>query len=221
MRKILLPLTCILCVTAFSTGCSFNPTVAYVDMDAKFENAPVVTPFNDDYWLLLEDLIFEAVRVSDNKAFKITVPAGFVTDLASIPVGLNLIYSKTGKYSSAGILHDYLYWTQFCNRKKSDRLIKEGLKATGAGYITRNTIKYGVYWFGWRAWDNNRHAKDNKEERYVPLNQRKFPSKTSWEEYKAKIDKSILPPWYAPEIELNVKAGCDIFEKKIKSFIHH
>lgn len=198
-------------VCIFAAGCSMNPFVPFVAMEAEFKKAPVVTPFYDDYWLLLEDLTFEATRTSDGKYFSITIPAGFVTDLASIPVPLNAIYDKSGRYSSAGILHDYLYWTQFCDRKKSDRMIKEGLKATGAGYFSRNTIKYGVYWFGWAAWDSNADAKAAGEKRFVPLEKRRFPSHTLWEEYKSEMSNSASPPWSAPEVKAHVQAGCDTF----------
>lgn len=193
-------------------GCSLNPMRPFVAMDAEFKKAPAVAPFFDNYWVLLEDLTFETVRSSDGKYFKITVPAGFVTDLASIPVPLNLLYDKTGRYSSAGILHDYLYWTQFCDRKKSDRLIKEGLKATGAGYLTRNSIKYGVYWFGWRAWNSNRDAKARGEERFVPVDQRRFPSNTLWALYKDSINAKVTSPWKSAEAEKQVQAGCNLFE---------
>lgn len=197
---------------ALMTGCSTSPFVAHTDMKAEFKKAPAVTPFYDDYWLLLEDLTFEATRTSDGKHFSITVPAGFVTDLASIPVPLNVIYDKSGRYSSAGILHDYLYWTQFCDRKKSDRMIKEGLKATGAGYVTRNTIKYGVYLFGWGAWDSNAEAKIAGEERFVPLEKRRFPSHTLWKNYRSNIGKDVSPPWNAPDVKQHVQNGCDIFD---------
>ncbi|MBN8439518.1 MAG: DUF1353 domain-containing protein [Candidatus Accumulibacter sp.] len=188
------------------SGCA-----ATTPMKAEFKKAPVVTPFSDNYWLLLEDLTFESVRESDSRYFKITVPAGFVTDLASIPVPLNVIYDKSGRYSSAGILHDYLYWTQFCDREKSDRLIKEGLKATGSSYITRNTIKYGVLWFGWVAWNSNEKDKIKGEDRFVPETMRRFPSHTRWENYKTEIDRSIKSPWQLPEARTEVQAGCDLF----------
>lgn len=188
------------------SGCAAN-----TPMKAEFKKAPVVTPFYDNYWLLLENLTFEAVRDHDGRYFKITVPAGFVTDIASIPVPLNVIYDKSGRYSSAGILHDYLYWTQFCVRKQSDRMIKEGLKATDVKFLTRNTIKYGVYLFGWAAWDSNAKKKEAGEERYVPPGMRSFPSSTTWEEYMTKIDKNISPPWKEPGVKEQVQAGCDIF----------
>lgn len=184
-------------------------------MNAEFKRSPVVTPFYDSYWLLLEDLTFDAVRVRDNKHFRVTVPAGFVTDLASIPVPLNAIYDKTGRYSSAGILHDYLYWTQMCDRESSDRLIKEGLKATGAGYLTRNTIKYGVLWFGWAAWNANAKARANGVERFVPQDKRSFPSHTHWADYQEKFGSNVVPPWKSPDDpnKKQLEAGiCDIFQ---------
>ncbi len=196
------------------SGCSLNPTRPYVDMDAAFKTAPQISPFYDSYWLLQNDLIFEAVRKSDGEIFKVTVPAGFVTDLASIPVPLNLIYDKTGRYSSAGILHDYLYWIQACDRKPSDRLIKEGLKAIGTGYFTRNTIKYGVYWFGWVAWNSNAKAKLNGEERYLPPEKRTFPPETLWSVYKNTLGNKVVPPWKLPDDsnKQQIERGiCEVF----------
>lgn len=185
---------------------------ATTPMRADFKKAPVVAPFHDRYWLLLEDLKFEAIREIDNKYFSITIPAGFVTDLASIPVPLNLIYNKTGSYAAAGILHDYLYWTQFCQRHESDRFIKEGLKASGSGFITRNTIKYGVYLFGWGAWDKNQEARQKGEERFVPESMRQFSAQTKWEDYKKAIDPKIAPPWNTDKVRTDVQSGCDIFD---------
>jgi len=202
-------LASILAIT--SSGCSFNPFVPFVAMDAKFPQAPIVTPFSDKYWLLMNDLTFEATRKSDQKTFSITVPAGFVTDLASIPVLLMPIYNNTGNYASAGILHDYLYWTQFCDRRKSDRLIKEGLKATYTSYLTRNTIKYGVYWLGEFAWNTNRKNKAAGEERYIPPSMRSFPAGTTWAQYRSTIPSTSNPPWSTPKAGDDVREGCDIF----------
>src|SRR5438093_7156274 len=39
---------------------------------------------------------------------RVKVPAGFVTDLASVPVFLTWIFPRYGKYTKAAILHDYL-----------------------------------------------------------------------------------------------------------------
>ena len=39
---------------------------------------------------------------------KVTAPTGFVTDGASIPLLLRIIFSPTGKYFGAAIVHDYI-----------------------------------------------------------------------------------------------------------------
>lgn len=46
----------------------------------------------------------------------ITVPAGFVTDFASIPRGLWNIFPPLGPWSRAAIIHDFLYATKGTGR---------------------------------------------------------------------------------------------------------
>jgi hypothetical protein len=42
----------------------------------------------------------------------VTVPRGFVTDLATIPVYFWWAIKPTGRHGHAAILHDWLYWEQ-------------------------------------------------------------------------------------------------------------
>ena len=51
------------------------------------------------YWTLLEDY---------NGLCGIVVPKGFITDGASIPFGFRWLFSSTGRYFGAAIVHDYL-----------------------------------------------------------------------------------------------------------------
>ena len=200
----------ILVSSTLTAGC--NPFVAGTPMVAAFPSAPEVKPFYDDKWLLMKELVFVAKRESDGKDFKIVVPAGFVNDLASIPIGVNLIFNKTGRYSSAGILHDYLYWTQVCDRNTSDRLIKEALKATGSWYGTRNTIKVGVKLFGWWAWDNNAELRAKKEERYVPAGHRKFGSSEKWDDFRKQFNGEPPWGWYGQQGKTDQPEYCQIFD---------
>lgn len=80
----------------------------------------------------------------------ITVPAGFITDGASIPRIFWSILSPFGKYFSAAVIHDYLYSvnnTEF-NRKESDLIFKEAMFNIGIGWIQRETIFRAVRMFG-------------------------------------------------------------------------
>lgn len=49
--------------------------------------------------------------VEVNEPFTITVPKGFLTDLASIPKFLHGIFTPDGDYSAAAVVHDFLYQT--------------------------------------------------------------------------------------------------------------
>ncbi len=78
----------------------------------KPNNPPMLSPFGDgSQWVLREDMKFEMVLNEGTRA-SITVPKGFVTDLASTPRRVWALYPPFGKYLSASIVHDYLYWTQ-------------------------------------------------------------------------------------------------------------
>lgn len=165
------------CMLLFLTACASTSK-----LDLTFDNSPEVTPFYDEYWVLKEDLVFRMKRCFEPCLdVEIVVPAGFVSDLASIPIPANIIFSKTGRYAPAGIVHDYLYWAQPCaSRETADRIIKEALKASDRKekelaeekgeslsgiynmrrYLVRNTIKLGVYIGGWRSWANNKQSRD-------------------------------------------------------------
>ena len=49
-------------------------------------------------WELVEDL-----KIIDH-----VIPKGFITDGASVPLVLIMIFSPTGKYMKAAVVHDYL-----------------------------------------------------------------------------------------------------------------
>lgn len=80
----------------------------------------------------------------------ITVPAGFVTDGASIPQCLWSIVGPTGPYFKAAVIHDYLYSeanTRF-TRRKSDALFKEAMFNAGLDWPRREMIYRAVRLFG-------------------------------------------------------------------------
>jgi hypothetical protein len=58
------------------------------------------------------------------KRHKIRVPAGFETDLASVPGIFHPLINTYGNYNRAAIIHDYLYMHKgvLCNGRKLSRL---------------------------------------------------------------------------------------------------
>ena len=107
-----------------------------------------------DHWKTLDPIAYK-----DDAGEALLVPAGFITDLASVPRVFWNILPPFGKYDGAAILHDWLYSTQQFTRSKSDGLLLEALESEGVSWLTRWVIYLGVRAGGWAAWDG--HTQEN------------------------------------------------------------
>ena len=66
-------------------------------------------PFVDGRnWIVRERLTYR-IGISQDS---LTVPVGFVTDLASIPPALQSFIQQNGPSLLPAVVHDYLYWKQ-------------------------------------------------------------------------------------------------------------
>lgn len=120
---------------------------------SKF-TTPLKLEMHDDglNWTLTEE--FEYYR-TDDPSSKIIVPAGFVTDFASIPRAFRHILPVTGTkrnpYGKAAVLHDYIY-DKNClytyTRKEADDIFLEAMKAVKVSRFVRSLLYYCVRWFG-------------------------------------------------------------------------
>lgn len=76
---------------------------------------------------------------------RIQIPAGFITDFASIPRVLWSILPPTGGYGKAAVVHDRLYRTPgLCTRAQADAVLKEAMQFLQVGWWTRQVIYAGV-----------------------------------------------------------------------------
>ena len=91
----------------------------------------------------------------------ITVPAGFVTDFASIPRLLWWRYPKSGKWNRAAVVHDFLYAYNGCTRAEADAIFKEALEVCGVGWRTRQQFWLAVRAGGWKPWNAYRSAEES------------------------------------------------------------
>lgn len=87
----------------------------------------------------------------------ITVPAGFITDLASIPQFLWNILPPIGKYDRAAVLHDFLYRMGGVTKAQADGVLKEVMEFRQVAWATRWAIYAGVRTGGWVTWRRYRH----------------------------------------------------------------
>lgn len=102
---------------------------------------------------LNRDLCFD--YTVNSTAFRITVPEGFITDLASIP-RLPFIYLiLNGIADMPGVLHDYLYSCGKYDRVECDRIFLDAMLSIGVSKWKAYTIYTGVRLFGARHYNTD------------------------------------------------------------------
>jgi len=102
--------------------------------DTELENA--------DYralWLLLS--VFGYVTKA---GLSIQVPAGYITDFASIPRMFWRIEPPTGRVRRAAVIHDWLYALMLVSRDQADRIFLEAMEVCGVPYLKRHAMYLAV-----------------------------------------------------------------------------
>lgn len=118
------------------------------------------TPLNIDLidankWKLQKSFEYHVGCYPNNKEI-IIVPAGFITDFASIPRIFWSILPPTGRYGKAAIIHDWCYQYGFYNRQRSDEIFLEGMKVLKVKQWKYKIIYYSVRLFGGIVWKSYR-----------------------------------------------------------------
>nr|WP_249210040.1 DUF1353 domain-containing protein [Bradyrhizobium manausense] len=125
---------------------------------------------------------------------RVDVPAGFVTDFASIPRAFYSALRPDGEYSYAAVFHDFLYWTQDRPRPACDEVLRLAMLDFKIDRLTVGVIYEAVRKFGESAWQENTRLKAAGEKRILT----KFPSdpRITWDDWKK--DKSVFEPSTTP-----------------------
>ena len=84
----------------------------------------------------------------DGFILNVVVPAGFISDLASIPRILWPLLPADGVYQEAAIVHDWMYSKCF-SRWLSDGVFRYVMEATKVPYWKRCILFWGVRMGGW------------------------------------------------------------------------
>ena len=119
---------------------------------------PVTLQFQDGHrWIVRAPIDWD----DPDHNWTVTVPAGFVTDLASVPRGLWPLMPPSGRYAPAAIVHDYLYQHQrvgdvVISRGYADSVLRRASGDLGVPWRIRWPMYLGVRSFGWAIWRHYR-----------------------------------------------------------------
>jgi hypothetical protein len=105
-------------------------------------------------WRLNEPVVYQ----SDAAGQTFTVPAGFVTDLASVPRWPLVYLLAGGTANQASVVHDFLYSTHLVTRDVADAVLREASLLTGVAAWRAALMFYGVRAFGWSHWGSGAAA---------------------------------------------------------------
>jgi len=132
-------------------------------MKVLFDGEPHLRPgARDCEWILDAPFSCKVWRNDKADVEVITVPNGFVTDLASVPriPGAYLLFN--GRARRSAIVHDYLYATQ-AGKAFADDVFHAAMRAEGVGFFIRSVMFTAVHLFGQAIYDGKvpPHEADN------------------------------------------------------------
>jgi hypothetical protein len=105
-------------------------------------------------WELLSDFSYHVGAYPS--VVVIMVPAGFITDLASIPRALWSLLPPHGRYAKAAIIHDWLYFTGIGGRKYADDVFLEAMEVLEVPFWKRKLMYWAVRAFGGEHYGSGR-----------------------------------------------------------------
>lgn len=112
---------------------------------SKFTTPAILEMLGHYEWRVHEPFAF---YLSNDNSDVIEVPAGFVTDLATIPRIFWSLMPPDGKYAKAAIIHDYLYDNALRTKKEADLIFLDGMTVLGVARWKRTIMYYAVRLFG-------------------------------------------------------------------------
>ena len=135
---------------------------------SSFTERSILSPLsNDEEWVVRKEFTYEVGSLGSGD--KIIVPAGFVTDFASVPRLFWSILPRIGKHASASIIHDYLYFSHERTKKEADDIFYEGMIVLGVGKWKASIMKDAVRIFGRGPYEKSKRRIIKLSENYINI----------------------------------------------------
>ncbi|EAB5049303.1 DUF1353 domain-containing protein [Salmonella enterica] len=124
---------------------------------SRFTTPAILEMLGHYNWRVYEPFAF---YLSDDNSDVISVPAGFVTDLATIPRIFWSVMPPDGKYAKAAIIHDYLYDNALRTKKEADLIFLDGMAVLGVPKWKRIVMYLAVRIFGRGNYSKDQQARE-------------------------------------------------------------
>ena len=123
-----------------------------MSVTAKIQTHLRVEAMTDSQWRLVDEFAYDSAVAGA----RIIVPAGFITDFASVP-RVPVAYWLVGDTAHlAAVVHDFLYCTGIFPKAMADRVFLEAMAVTGIPLWRRWAMYLGVTYGGDLAWASHR-----------------------------------------------------------------
>ncbi|EAA7874378.1 DUF1353 domain-containing protein [Salmonella enterica subsp. enterica serovar Weltevreden] len=112
---------------------------------SRFTTPAILEMLDHFLWRVYEPFEF---YLSDDISDIISVPAGFITDFATIPRIFWTFMPPDGKYSKTAIIHNWIYDNALRTKKEADLILLDRMTVLGVPKWKRIVMHLAVRWFG-------------------------------------------------------------------------
>lgn len=124
---------------------------------SKFNSPLLVEELTEPDWRLFADFSYDSAHLGR----MVVVPAGFVTDFASVP-RLPFVYWLTGGLANkAAVVHDWFYRSCTASRADADAVFKEAMGVLGQPAWRCQAMYAGLRAFGGAAYCTGKNSSDS------------------------------------------------------------
>ena len=140
---------------------------------SSFTDELVVKKLKNGMWETARDFEYQVGKEGSGNIVK--VPSGFKTDFASVPRPFWIIIPPDGQYTSAAVVHDYLYNIQDRPRVTCDAIFLEAMQVLGVPLWKRRIMYRAVRMFGWIPWNFKNKEVRNERTRVLEDAKQQIP----------------------------------------------
>jgi hypothetical protein len=117
---------------------------------SKFTTPLIVKLVGKNLWEVYEPFEYHVGSYPSDEI--ISVPAGTITNFASVPRIFWSIISPVDTHGKAAVLHDYSYEIHYDSRKRCDKIFAEAMEVLGVEKYKIDIIYQMTRTFGWNTW---------------------------------------------------------------------